>query len=155
MPGLEAANAGFTADPMGHVCALSSKGPKMMFNAELAVSGGHLPARALVDTGATHCYVSEAFLAKTKLQVREQDTWLSLANGMKAISKGKAVLPVDIQSYQGAVECFTIPMSDHFDLIPVKIGVRQPTVKSLTRHTSCHVMILLVVVTSCLRKPQT
>ncbi|KAL3146479.1 hypothetical protein ABBQ32_000736 [Trebouxia sp. C0010 RCD-2024] len=73
-----------------------SKGPKMMFNAELAVSGGHVPARALVDTGATHCYVSEAFLAKTNLQARKQDTWLSLANGMKAISKGKAVLPLDI-----------------------------------------------------------
>lgn len=57
----------------------------------------HVPARALVDTGATHCYVSEAFLAKTNVQVREQDTWLSLANGMKAISKGKAVLPLDIQ----------------------------------------------------------
>ena len=28
-----------------------------------------------------------------------------------------AVLPVDLQSYQGAVECLVIPMSDHFDLI--------------------------------------
>ena len=36
---------------MGHVYALSSQ---EMFNAELAVSGGHISARALVYTGATH-----------------------------------------------------------------------------------------------------
>lgn len=74
----------------------------MMFNAELAVSGGHLPARALMDTGATHCYCVSSRSCETNLQVREQDSWLSLANGMKAMSKGKAVLSVDIQSYQGA-----------------------------------------------------
>ena len=88
-----------------------------MFNAELAVSGDHVPARELVDTGATHCYVSEKFIQKTTLPLRQQHTWLSLANGTKAVSSGMAVLPVDIQSYQGAVECFVIPMSDHFDLI--------------------------------------
>lgn len=56
---------------MGHVYALSSKGPKKMFNAEVAVNGGHISARALVYTGATHCYMLESFLAKTKLQVIE------------------------------------------------------------------------------------
>ena len=72
-----------------------------------------------MDTGATHCnsYVSENFIKKTTLPIRQQNTWLSLANGSKAISLGKAVLPVDIQSSQAAVECFVIPMSDHFDLI--------------------------------------
>ena len=108
---------------MGFVNAVSSKGPKMMFNAELAVKGDTIPARALVDTGATHCYVSEKFIKQTTLPIRQQHTWLSLANGSKAISLGKAVLPVDIQSYQGAVECFVIPMSDHFDLILVKTRV--------------------------------
>ena len=117
VPDPAAVNTGFALDPMDYVNALSSKGPKMMFNAELAVTGDTIPARALVDTGATHCYVSEKFIRKTTLPIRQQHTWLSLANGSKAISLGKAVLPVDIQSYQGAVECFVIPMSNHFDLI--------------------------------------
>ena len=117
MPDPAAVNTDFALDPMGYVNALSSKGPKMMFNAELAVKGSHTPARAVVDTGATHCYVSENFIKKTTLPIRQQHTWLSLANGSKAISLGKGVLPVDIQSYQAAVECFVIPMSDHFDLI--------------------------------------
>ena len=58
-------------DPMGHVNAISRKGLKMMFNAELAVTEGPMPARALVDTGASHCYVSETFLS-TSLPIREQ-----------------------------------------------------------------------------------
>ena len=68
----------------------------MMFNAELAVKGDTIPARALVDAGATHCYVSETFIRKITLPIRQQHTWLSLANGSKAVSLGKAVLPVDI-----------------------------------------------------------
>ena len=78
--------------------------------------GNTIPARALVDIGATHCYVSQNFIKKTTLPIC-QHTWLSLANGSKASSLGKAVLPIDIQSCQGAVECWVIPMSDHFDLI--------------------------------------
>ena len=87
-----------------------------MCNAEVAVNGNVLPARALVETGATHCYISEQYLATTLLPVCEQTKWLSLANGSKAISKGKVVIPLDIQSYQG-VECFILPMSQQFDII--------------------------------------
>ena len=117
MPDPAAFNTDVAVDPKGHINALSCSGPKMMFNAELAVNDANLAARALVDIGATHCYISEEYLAKTNLPAREQDNWLSLANGSKAVSKGKVVIPLDIQSYQGAVECFILPMSEHFDVI--------------------------------------
>ena len=85
MPGPTAFKTDFAVDPKGHINALSCSGPKMMFNAELAVNDANLPARALVDTGATHCYIIETYLARTNPPVREQDNWLSLANGSKVI----------------------------------------------------------------------
>ena len=33
------------------------------------------------------------------------------------MSNSKCVLPLDIQTYQSAVECYTLPMSDQFDMI--------------------------------------
>ena len=92
MPDPAAVNTGFALDSMGYVNALSSKGPKMMFNAELAVKGDTIPARALVDTGATHCYISEKFIRKTVLPIRQQHTWLSLANGSETIVTEKECL---------------------------------------------------------------
>ena len=117
MPDPEALNLESAFNSEGHVNTLSYNCPSMMFNAELAVSGGHIAARALVDTGATHCYISQSFFERTGLPLRNDHTWLSLANGSKAVSKGKAVIPLDVQTYQGAVECFILPMSQHFDII--------------------------------------
>ena len=150
MPDPAAVNTDFARDPMGYVNALSSNGPKMMFNAELAVKGDTIPAKALVDTGATHCYVSEKYIRKTTLPIRQQQTWLSLADGSKAISLGKAVLPIDIQSYQGAVECFVIPMSDHFDLIlgedwcettSCEISFKTHSLKCIDAEGRCHTLL--------------
>ena len=81
MPDPAAVNTDFARDPMGYVNALSSGGPKMMFDAELAVKGDTIPAKTLVDTGATHCYVFEKYIRKTTLPIRQQNTWLSLADG--------------------------------------------------------------------------
>ncbi|DBA82573.1 TPA: hypothetical protein ACH3X2_000784 [Trebouxia sp. C0005] len=59
----------------GMANALSSSGPKMMFNVELAVSlSEHFQARALVDTGATHSYISQKYLASTKLPMQASNT---------------------------------------------------------------------------------
>ena len=56
--------------PAGMANALSSSGPKLMFNAELAVSFSKpFQARALVDMGALHSYISQSYLATTKLPV--------------------------------------------------------------------------------------
>ena len=117
MPDPEALNLESAFNSEGHVNTHSSNCPSMMFNAELAVSGGHIAARALVDTGATHCYISQSFSERTGLPLRNDHTWLSLANGSKAVSKGKAVIPLDVQTCQGAVECFNLPMSQHSDII--------------------------------------
>ena len=59
MPDPTAFNTDFAVDPKGQINALSCSGPKMMFNAALAVNDANLPARELVDTGATHYYISE------------------------------------------------------------------------------------------------
>ena len=117
MPDPEALNIESAFDSKGHINALSRNAPKMMFNAELAVKGTQLPARALVDTRATHCYISEQFAKQLDLPLRHKPTWLTLANGKKAISQGTVIIPLDVQTYQGAVECFILPMSDAFDVI--------------------------------------
>ncbi len=51
------------------------------------------------------------------MAIRDQSSWLSLAYGSQAVSKNVCVLPLDIQTYQSAIECCTLPMSDHFDMI--------------------------------------
>ena len=33
------------------------------------------------------------------------------------MSSSKCVLPLDVETYQTAVECYTLPMSDQLDLI--------------------------------------
>jgi len=117
MPDPEALNDESAFDSDGHINALSSNGPKMMLKVELAVRQERMPARALVDTGATHCYISEDFFRKTNLPLQDQQTWLTLANGAKAVSKGKSMIQIDIQAYHGAVECYVLPMSEQFDII--------------------------------------
>ena len=139
MPDPALVNTDSAMDPLGHVNALSSNGPKMMFTDELAVSK-HMPARALVDTGATHSYISDSFAAKAQLPIRGQQNWLSLANGTKIVSKGKVVIPLDIQSYQGAVECFILPMSQQFDIILGEDWCQQTgcEISYRTHSVSCH-----------------
>ena len=48
-------NTDVDVDPKGHINALSCSGPKMMFNAELAVNDANLPARCTLDH---YCNVS-------------------------------------------------------------------------------------------------
>ena len=92
----------------------------MVFHALIAMKDG-VPIRALVDTGASHSYINQAFLdnqlSQHKIAYREQSNWLTLANGSQVVSNSTCVLPLDIQTYQSAVECYTLPMSDQFDMI--------------------------------------
>ena len=91
-----------------HVTALSRSSPSMMSNADLAVlvtSYRMAACRALVDTGAMHC---QSIVQKSGHRWRGEQTCLTLANGSKADSKGKAVISLDMQFYQpaGANESF-------------------------------------------------
>ena len=93
---MAAARTGMPANvlPAGMANALSSSGPKMMCNVELAVSlSEHFQARALLDMGATHSYISQSKLASTKLPMQASNTWLSLANNLKPSHQGKQSFP--------------------------------------------------------------
>lgn len=89
----------------------------MMFHGMIAVNHGKIPVRALADTGASHCYVSQSFVEKAGIPVRPLSNWLKLANGSNAVSNGTCTLSLDIQTYCGPIECFILPLSDQFDLI--------------------------------------
>ena len=48
---------------------------------------GH-PVRALIDSGATRCFVTPACIATVGLMGKPQDTFLELGNGQKFLSRG-------------------------------------------------------------------
>ena len=48
---------------------------------------GH-PARALIDSSATRCFVTPAYVTTVGLQGKPQDTFLELGNGQKFLSRG-------------------------------------------------------------------
>ncbi len=58
-------NADSNADPAafsGAINVLSPHGLTMMFHGMISVKEGLLPVRTLVDTGASHSYVSQAYV---------------------------------------------------------------------------------------------
>ena len=83
----------------------------------VSVTKGLLPVRPLVDTGASHCYVSQAYVAQAGIPVRPSQNWLKLADNTQAVSNGTCTLALDLQTYSGPIECFVLPLSDQFDLI--------------------------------------
>ena len=118
MPDPAAVNAGLCPEISGTLNVLSPKGLTMMFHGFLAVKGVESPLRVLVDTGANASYVSQSYIdTLLEVEVRKNPHWLQLANGSNTVSEGKCVLPLDIQSYSGTVDCFVLPLSSHFDLI--------------------------------------
>ena len=50
---------------------------------------GH-PVRALIDSGATRCFVSSSALLPLGLQTVKDYTFLELGDGQKILSKGRA-----------------------------------------------------------------
>ena len=120
IPDPQLINPHFGPNHLGHVNAISPSGLRMVFHALIAVKDG-VPIRALVDTGASHSYINQAFLddqlAHYQIACEQQSNWLTLANGSQVVSLSKCVLPLDIQTYQSAVGCYTLPMSDQFDMI--------------------------------------
>ena len=75
------------------------------------------PVRTLVDTGASHCYVSQAYVEQAGIPVRPSPNWLKLADNTQAVSNGTCTSALDLQTYSGPIKCFVLPLSDQFDLI--------------------------------------
>jgi len=87
--------ADVNADPAatsGAINVLSLHGLTMMFHGMVSVKEGLLPVRTLADTGASHCYVSQAYVEKAGIPVRPSQNWLKLANNSQAISHVHATL---------------------------------------------------------------
>lgn len=70
-----------------------------------------------MDTGASHCYASQAYVEQAGIPVRPSQNWLKLADNTQAVSNGTCTLALDLQTYSGPIECFVLPLSDQFDLI--------------------------------------
>ena len=120
IPDPQLINPHFGPNHLGHVNAISPSGLRMVFHALIAAKDG-VPIRALMDTGTSHSYINQTFLddqlAHYQIACKQQSIWLTSANGSQVVSPSKCVLPLDIQTYQSAVECYTLPMSDQFDMI--------------------------------------
>ncbi|DBA88026.1 TPA: hypothetical protein ACH3X1_005008 [Trebouxia sp. C0004] len=101
--------ADVNADPAatsGAINVLSLHALTMMFHGMVSVKDGLLPVRTLVDTGASHCYVSQAYVEQADIPVRSSQDWLKLADNTQAVSNGTCTLALDLQIYSGPIECF-------------------------------------------------
>jgi len=47
--------------------------------------------RALIDSGATRCFISPASVTKCGLSIESHNTFLELGDGKKVLSRGRAV----------------------------------------------------------------
>ena len=70
-----------------------------------------------MDTGASHCFVSQAYVKQADIPVNPAQSWLKLADNTQAVSNGTCTLALDLHTYSGPIECFVLPLSDHIDLI--------------------------------------
>ncbi|DBA86272.1 TPA: hypothetical protein ACH3X1_005771 [Trebouxia sp. C0004] len=104
--------ADVNADPAatsGAINVLSPHGLTMVFHGTVSLKDGLLPVRTLVDTGASHCYVSQAYVEQADIPVRSCQDWLELAVNTQAVSNGTCTLALDLQTYSGPIECFVLP----------------------------------------------
>ena len=64
--------------------------------------------KSLVDSGATHCHVAEAFVSRHGLQMEPVSTSLLLATGASAQTFGFCTFTIDIQWCTGMVGAFVV-----------------------------------------------
>ena len=99
--------------------ALSKGGLTMLFSTRVAeaLQPAQQEAKALADSGATHCYVAESFVKAHGFEMVPLSASLRLATGSSAKTVGLCTLNVNIQSYTGSVQAFLVRMNTEFDLI--------------------------------------
>ena len=71
----------------------------------------------LVDTAASHCYLSSSYAKRIGLHVKENNDEVVLGNGLEVDMEGTVNKHVKIQQYQSQVYCLVIKLSHGFDLI--------------------------------------
>ena len=97
--------ADVNADPAATsdaINVLSPHGLTMIFGMVL-VKEGFFPVKTLVGTGASHCYVSQAYVEQADIPVRPSQNWLKLADNTQEISNGTCTLASDLQTYSGPI----------------------------------------------------
>ena len=61
--------------------------------------------RALIDSGATRCFISPAGVTKCGLNVEAHNTFLELGDGKKVLSRGRAIdVPIVTASYSAKTD---------------------------------------------------
>ncbi len=93
--------------------SISSNGLTMQFVGKVAGIDGHI----LVDTAASHCYLSSSYVKRIGLHMKENNGKVVLGNGLEVDMEGTVNVHVKIQQYQSQVSCLVIKLSDGFDLI--------------------------------------
>ena len=77
-----------------------------------------IPARALIDSGATDCFIAKAFVQNHKLKVKQHtDSTLTLGDGTVSAINGTAKLSLDLQSYRGQIQFFVIDLAKDVDVV--------------------------------------
>ena len=93
--------------PQTQLCAVSykdqPKNPRSQEDGILIVVPARIfgqEVRALIDSGATRCFISPAGVTKCGLNVESHNTFLELGDGKKVLSRGRAVdVPVVTSGY--------------------------------------------------------
>ena len=76
---------------------------------------GHI----VVNTVASHCYLSSSYVKYIGLHVKDNNDKVILTNELDVEMEGTVNVHVKIQQYQYQVSCLVIKLSDGFDLILV------------------------------------
>ena len=108
--GLSEANIGCSTvqeTPQTQLCVVSykdqPKNPRQQEDGVLMVVPARIfgqEVRALIDSGATRCFISPASVTKCGLNVESHNTFLELGDGKKVLSRGRAVdVPVVTSGY--------------------------------------------------------
>ena len=85
----------------------------MSFSRQVA----HHDASVLMDSAASHCFVSYVFTNTFGLRVKNGSNTLVLGNGDEVPTDGHIKVHVKIQQYQSQITCLVAKLSDGVDLI--------------------------------------
>lgn len=88
------------------VCAVQSGQPSMQF----ACTANSMPARCLMDTGATRNFVHQHLVSQLKIPMLPTTiTSATLADGSESEIQGRVRLHIKVGTFTGAVDAFVLP----------------------------------------------
>lgn len=78
----------------------------------IAVPGtvSHVPANISFDSGASACYISQAFVERAGLVVEPSTERVYLADGSESITLGVSSVHLRLQAFQGRVQCHVMEL---------------------------------------------